>query len=246
MHWSEEKDIILARAMAASEIFSHRSGSRERGLIWQSIADDLNAYTELSFIVTGRSVRDRFTLLARKHKSKTAKEQRGSGISVDDPTELEQLMEDLIQLSEEAGLRFTNEAETRKKAQNADQEKAMDIRKVAMEKLGETRKRSSLSEDVDKSNKIKRRSGSDAMDFLQEKLKHDRLLQESKSQERADAKKMHEDNLRSTIEMQKLFQQSLAQQAQQSNAMQQQIMGIMAQQSQSFQLMMKFMERNSK
>ena len=84
MQWSEDKDIILAREIAASEIFSHRSGSRERGLIWQLIADILNAYVELNFIVSGRSVRDRFTLLTRKHKSKTSKEIKGSGIAVED------------------------------------------------------------------------------------------------------------------------------------------------------------------
>ena len=246
MHWSEEKDIILAREIAISQIFSHRSGSREKGLMWQSITDNLNAYRDLNFMVSGRSVHDRFTLLTRKHKSKTAKEIRGSGISVEDPTELEQLIEDLVQLSEEAELKFINEAEVHKKSQNADQEKAMDIRKTAMEKLGETRKRTSISEDDESpKNKVKRRSGSDAMDFLQEKLKNDKILQENKARERADAKQMHEDNLRANNEMLRTFQQNMAQQAQQSNAMQQQMMGIMAQQSQSFQLMMKFMEKSN-
>ena len=244
MHWSEEKDIILARKIAGSQIFSHRSGSRERGLMWQSIANTLNAYHDLNFIVSGRSVRDRFTLLTRKYKSKTAKEVKGSGIAVEDPTELEQLIEDLVEISEEAELKFINETEVRKKSQIADQDKAMDIRKTAMEKLGETRKRVSTSEDDEsRKSKVKRRSGSDAMDFLQEKIKNDKILQENKARERADTRQMHEDNVRANNEMLRTFQQNMAQQAQQSNAMQQQIMGIMAQQSQSFQLMMKFMEK---
>ena len=49
------------------------------------------------------------------------KEVKGCGIAVEDPTELEQLIEDLVQVSEEAELKFINETEVSKKSQIADQ-----------------------------------------------------------------------------------------------------------------------------
>ena len=77
------------------------SGSREQGAVWQVIASNLNCHKDL-FEVTARSVRDRFTLFSRRHKSKTSRELKGSGTSGEELTENEILIEDMIALSEES------------------------------------------------------------------------------------------------------------------------------------------------
>ena len=56
----------------------HKAGSRERGAVWQVIASNLNCHKDL-FDVTARGVRDRFTLLSRRYKSKTTQELKDSG-----------------------------------------------------------------------------------------------------------------------------------------------------------------------
>ena len=74
-------------------------------------------------------------------------------------------------LSEESDKRADTEAETAKKKVSAEKELALEVRKRAMETMGQTSKRSESgeSEDVIKERK-KGRSGGDTLQWLEKKL----------------------------------------------------------------------------
>ena len=73
MNCTEDKDILLLKEMVGQGIFHYKAGSRERGAVSQVIASNLNCHKDL-FEVTARVVRDRFTLLSRRYKSKASQE----------------------------------------------------------------------------------------------------------------------------------------------------------------------------
>ena len=100
----------------------------ERGAV---IASNLNCHKNL-FEVTARGVRDRFTLLSRRHKSKTSREIKGSGTGGKELAEYETLIEDMIALCEESDKEAESEAENAEANANADQQKELGIRKKAM------------------------------------------------------------------------------------------------------------------
>ena len=106
--------------MAASGIFQTISGSRERGNSWENIAINLNAY--IDFIVTLRAVRDRFTNIMRKYKSKARQKIAGSGLGGEELNEYEQLLEDLIEKYEESERR-KEESSSDKKVQGQEDKK---------------------------------------------------------------------------------------------------------------------------
>ena len=54
MQWNREKDITLMREVAALGVLTHKSGSKERGQLWQQVAENLNQNDE--FYVTNRAV----------------------------------------------------------------------------------------------------------------------------------------------------------------------------------------------
>lgn len=118
---------MLLKEMGGQGIFQYKSGSRERGAVWQVIAGNLNCQEDL-FDVTAGSVRNRFTLLSRRYKSKTSQELKGFGTGGEELTKFEVLMGDMT-------------APRPKKTANADKQKALEIRKKAMKTMGESKKR---------------------------------------------------------------------------------------------------------
>ena len=98
------------REMASKAIFESKSGSRERGAIWQNIADNLNKFQE--FAVMARSLRDNFTTLMKKYKLKTRQLVWGIGLNGEELCENEQLLEDLIERFKESERR--TEGDTQK------------------------------------------------------------------------------------------------------------------------------------
>ena len=113
MQWNEEKDILLMRDMAAVGIFQHKSGSQERGQVWQEIASALNNYPDL--IVNLRSIRDHFTTIMRRQKAKTRIEVGATGLGGDEPNEYKIILEDLIEMSDECDLRGEQESAKKEK-----------------------------------------------------------------------------------------------------------------------------------
>ena len=129
----------------------------------------MNESTVLRFSVDKGSVRDHMGILVNKHKRKVRAEEKASGIAPDEPSELENLLDTIIALEESSEAESQElRAERNEKCEN-DRAKAEDARLKAMEKLSETRKRSSESEE--EKPKRQRRSGSDAMEFLTDKAK---------------------------------------------------------------------------
>ena len=239
MTWNEARDLMLTREVAANGVFTHKQGSRERGNAWQSVADNLNHHS--NFHVTNRSIRDRFNLLAKKYKSKAAKEIQSTGLGGGEPTELESLIEELIELSEECERRAEADAESAKASAEAEKKKVEDVRKTAMETMGQTKKRKS-NEDGTVKEKTKRRTGSEGMEWLREKSAKEAEFREKELENLREERELKRQEvlegnnlLKRQLELQAEAQQ---QQQQQQTMMQQQLLAVMQQQQQQMQLFM--------
>ena len=240
MSWTEEKDILLMREMAAQGIFQFKTGSKERGNIWEAIASNLNGNKDLFSYVSSRGCRDRFTLISRRYKAKTAEELKSTGGgSEDEPSEYDLLLEELTHLSEESDKRADTEAETAKKKVSAEKELALEVRKRAMETMGQTSKRSESgeSEDVIKERK-KRRSGGDTLQWLEKKADRDLKFKELQLEEQRKEREFQQKERKEQMELlQKQIQAESQQQHQQQQMMlMQQMMSMMQQQQQQLQL----------
>ncbi|KAK3735253.1 hypothetical protein QZH41_000601 [Actinostola sp. cb2023] len=165
--WTREHEKIFVREILVQEPFAHPKGSLARGKIWGSIADMLNDLKYPVFRVQKRSVREKFNSLQQKYKSKMRKEKGASGIDVPPPTEVEQALEEITEKEEESIL----EENEKKEKSGQEKRKADDIRLKAMERMGETKKRKGEeSENEETTRKKSRRSGSDTVNFLREKM----------------------------------------------------------------------------
>jgi hypothetical protein len=134
----------------------HKKGSTERGDTWANLAIRLGTCDKLTFRVTQRSLRDRYLLLERRYKTKVREEEKSTGISPK-PTELDQLMEEIVGLFEEA--EEGEESKKRKAEEEATQ--IQEMRKVSLESFKETRERNHTEKP-----KKKRTSGADAIPFI--------------------------------------------------------------------------------
>ena len=99
--WAEQHDIYLVRESLHLQPWSHRYGSVERGQCWDEIAAILLSLEDLTFKVTPRSVRDRYSLLVKRYKKKWSEEAKASGISPEH-SEIDEALLDLIQRFDEA------------------------------------------------------------------------------------------------------------------------------------------------
>ena len=68
--------------------------------MWEKIADTLNKCTVPKFRVDNRSVRDHVGILVYKHEKKLLTGEKATGITPDEPTELENLSDMIIALEE--------------------------------------------------------------------------------------------------------------------------------------------------
>lgn len=94
MRWSEEHDLILCREILMIQPYQYRSGSKESGNAWTSISTDLNSIVEVKFNTTRKSVRDRYKLLLDKYNKKM-RTQLGASGSSENPTELDEILENI-------------------------------------------------------------------------------------------------------------------------------------------------------
>ena len=106
MVWSKAKDLILLKEIAAEAVMLHRQRSRERGMQWQIVADNIST---LGQEVTSRSVRDRYSIMAKKYRARMAREERSTGEGGAELTESESLLEELIDLEDEMERQVENE-----------------------------------------------------------------------------------------------------------------------------------------
>ena len=91
----------MCREAIVSGPYSFRVRSPERGQVWDSIATHLNSLNQPKFRVTGRAVRDRYTLLTSRHKQKLRDKEKASGIQIEG-TELDILLEDILEREKNA------------------------------------------------------------------------------------------------------------------------------------------------
>ena len=179
MEWTEDHDVILLREILASDLFSFKKGSVARGERWESITEKLNQVKTLSFhLKDKRAVRDRWVLLQKKYNANMHQEETASGISVDDMSEIDVLLEELV--GKEESLNKVGDAQWRK--QKEDKSKAEDIRQKALERYSETKKRKSTEngDECEENPKRQRRSArtEPLVEFMQEKVKTERELRQ--------------------------------------------------------------------
>ena len=242
MEWTSEHDLCLCQEILVLEPFEAKRGSITRGQIWDKIANNLNNLQLPRFRVAKRSVRERYTVLHEKFKAKMREEEKASGIETD-MSEVEKALEEI---SEKEAVAEDTLDSNKKKADNA---KAVDMRKRAMESLSSTRKRKSDEgeemENAKSKPKRSQRSGADTIAYLREKnemaqkwkgeeleLQKQRLEVENKRQD--ELRKQHQDV------MQVLVQQTKQQQGQMQSF--QQMFTVM--QQQQSQIITKLLEKH--
>ena len=135
--------------------------STERRKAWETISSHLNATSHPKFRVTPRSVRDRYNL-TKKFQVRLNREERASAIS-DDKSELDNLLEVILE----------KEKAAKEKLDNDDEKAAAeDMRKHALERVGQTAKQKSKEEgqEAEKSKSRKsRKSTGEAVEYLKER-----------------------------------------------------------------------------
>ena len=168
MSWTKDHDLILCREVANISPYMTKKGSTQRSSIWEKIAHTLNKCSVPKFFVDKRSVRDHVGILVNRHKKKL-RGKKASGITPDEPSELDLALDTIIALEESADAEVHDADSVKKEKIESDRAKAEDIRLKAMEKLSETRKRESTFAIEEDNSKNKRRRGSDAMLYLSQR-----------------------------------------------------------------------------
>ncbi|CAH3192182.1 unnamed protein product, partial [Porites evermanni] len=108
---------------------------------------------------------DHEAILCREvDNKKLLAEEKATGITPDEPTELENLLDMIIALEESGEAELQETQGTASKKRQYDRAKAEDVRLKAMEKLSETKKRGSSADESDDKPKRQRRSGGDAIE----------------------------------------------------------------------------------
>ena len=166
--WTKERDILLRREVLSVNPFSAKRNSNERGKLWEEISTNLNSTSGGRFFVTKRSVWDHLNILIKRCKKKINAEERSTGVSPE-PTELDQALADIIEMEEVASTSQEIDEAVIKEKEDTDKQKAESIRKMVMEKLGETQKRAVKEGEQENYMNKKRRSGNETISFLREK-----------------------------------------------------------------------------
>lgn len=234
----------MCREAIVSEPYNFRVRSPERGQVWDSIAAHLNSLNQPKFKVTGRAVRDRYTLLTSRHKQKLRDEEKASGIEIEE-TELDILLEDILEREKNAKEKIDEQSAEKKAKAAQEKEAAEEIRLQALQTLKDKGKRKSEDENQ-KGPKMRRRT-SDAIEFLVEKAEKDRELKmeelkiKNREVEIAAAKQDE------AAKQQQSMLASLMQQMERQQQLQQQnIQAMLAQQNNLLMAMLQNSKNNSK
>ena len=258
MVWSQDMDKIMLQEMAAEGVLHHKLKSRSRGISWQRVVDKVNALP--NFDANVKSIRDRFRLLAKKHKAKMGKEERSTGGGDVDLSEVEILLEELIEIEDDTNQRAEEDHKAKKNNEDEDRAKALEMRKRAMESMGETRERLGQPSSEEK----KRRTASKSMEFLEKAIEKKQLMQEEEKKAREEERQEHHaflQQLEATIQQQTaqytmteqhllqnltMQQQQQQQQMHQFAAMQNSMMALMEQQQQQSEMIMELIKKTTK
>lgn len=168
------------REVRQVEPYLFKIGSKEAGQKWSEIASALNSHADFSSNPREqRSVRERFNKIFAEFKTKMRNEEKASGVTPDELTETEQLLEEIKEIiTSNSG----NTPKSTDKAKGSDREKALAMRKKSMESWGKSQRKSESKEDDDdeeeeeedqvvRRRKRHRRSRADPLEYLQMKRK---------------------------------------------------------------------------
>ena len=211
--WREKHEMFLLREVIIHEPYKFKVGSKERGAAWTAIASELEGGFDMK--VNQRSVREKFNRMIEGFKK-----QRASGVDVE-YNEKDQALLDILERMVECDEVNEQERQRQNQRQNQEVETAEEMRKRAVERLGETRKRVIDINDEDgvggRTPEGKRKKSGELVEILKESVKV------TKNREDADREfKEREIRLREQqLNMQQQFQMSLLEQQQQFQVQQQ-------------------------
>ncbi len=142
MVWTDSHDILLCREILAKNPFMYKKSSPQHVQVWQEIAKNPPLIRKPNFKIDldQRAVWERYKLLSNKLCQKLNDEMKASGIDTD-MSEVEDLVEELIQLEDVSLEQQKLHQEEQKKIVEEDKENANDMQVKAMESLGETKKK---------------------------------------------------------------------------------------------------------
>ena len=160
----------LCREILLERPYQHRPGSKESGAAWGNVTNELAKMDGFCFAT--KAIRDHYNGLQATRRAEVAGEKRLSGVNIE-LNELQIALDELFDDTQKEKELSVGRDEEKKK--NEDNEKAMaeEVRKIAIETHGQSKKRESeQGEDADiKSPSLKRRTGAETLRFLMEKNK---------------------------------------------------------------------------
>ncbi|XP_046855416.1 vicilin-like seed storage protein At2g18540 [Xenia sp. Carnegie-2017] len=157
-----------------------------------------------------RSVRERFEKIVKEFKQKESMEERASGIDVE-YTERDRAMVDILERMNECEMT----PEMKKEKENKEKESAEEMRRKAIEKFGETRRRRNEEKEELASPERKRRRNYDVMELMKTSIEtkkkekeQERELREKELNLMETQLKQQEELIKSMVTQQQQFQQS--------------------------------------
>ena len=227
---------MFCREVLLCEPFKFKVRSTERKQAWDTIAANLNKIQDPKFRVNSRSVRDRYTSLTDGKSAQLKDQKKASGINVVE-TELDVLLEEILEKENEAQLQMDDKKQQERKKVENDKLSAQDIRQIAMERMS---KKNESDDDSTPKKKKTRRGSQELFQFFEEKVsktyayKQEKLEAKMKEQEASDKReKERNERLDKIIQQQNDNMMAMMQQ-QQQHLQQIQVM-FMAQQQQQTQ-----------
>ncbi|XP_066920033.1 probable cyclin-dependent serine/threonine-protein kinase DDB_G0278487 [Clytia hemisphaerica] len=222
MAWTDDHNIIFMREVLMYEPWNHQKGKPERGQIWKNIAESLNSIDHPYFKVTDRSVRDNYNVLEKAYNKQESVRNKGSGLEVDEENELDQAMRDGSEQFRDSELKREENKLEKNKALQDEALAADEVRKVSLERFGETRKRKEENDEGEspKSSKRVRNTGSETYSYLQVKHKDEVEFRNKQLELQKEEQKLQREQQKMQIELQREQQQQMAafiQQQQQVN-----------------------------
>ena len=172
--WTEERDALFLREVLLLQPFTYKPGTKQAGMKWSEVSHNINGYPLFSSTPRDqRSVREHFNRLLTDHMRKYRQEESASGIASDPPTEKEQILEEIVEITKSPPIHVT-------KSEKKDEQKrqiALDCRDKAMETWTKPRKNDAQNkeseEDSETEQPVKRRrrkGSSDALTWQKEQI----------------------------------------------------------------------------
>ena len=132
--------------------------------------------------------------MVKKWREKVSKQEKESGGGDEHQTELEALLEELVELEQESEKAADTQDQAKKTAAEQDEKKANEMRERALEQFGQTRKRNGETEkEEDRKETKRRRSGGEAIEWLKEKEEIVKQMKEQEVHEKREERERHKD-----------------------------------------------------